>query len=320
LIYKCLIVGLGNIGMGYDLNLTLIQSHAKAINFHPKFDLSGAIEKDKKKRILFEKKYKKPTFIDFKSPLKLIKPHILIISTTTSSHLIVLKKILSYHKPKVIICEKPLGVNLKQSLEIIKICKKNRIKLYVNYLRLSDPGIIKIKEKISLGKIQTPVSGVVYYSRGVLNNASHFLNTLEFWFGNVIKSKLIYKGSKFSKFDFDSSFIVFFKQAKFVFIPANKNKSHTNSIEIFANNGRLLYDQGGSHIYWQNIIKKKNNPLIFHKKIYKLYSGKKNSQLHFFNNLYYSLSKKTCNICSGGQAIKTLRTIYSLYEESKINN
>ena len=54
---------------------------------------------------------------------------------------------------------------------------------------MSNSGVIKIKN-IDLKKIKTPVSGSVYYNRGTLNNASHFLNMLQFWFGKVVKASL----------------------------------------------------------------------------------------------------------------------------------
>ena len=180
--YSCLVVGLGNIGMEYDLKSNHIQSHCKAINIHKGFYLAGAVEKNKLKRVIFEKKFKKPAFKSCKSALKKICPEIIIISSSTKTHLPILKEILSIHKPKVIVCEKPMGINFSHSLKILSICKKNRIKLYVNYVRLSDPGIIKLKNIF-----KKPIEGLVLYSRGTLNNASHFLNTLQFWFGKVTK-------------------------------------------------------------------------------------------------------------------------------------
>ena len=313
--YSCLIIGLGNVGMGYDLNSSLIQSHSKAINYHKKFILFGAVEIDKKKRELFEKKYKKPTFASLKSSLNILKPQVIIISSTTQSHLYILKKIFNYHKPKVIICEKPLGSNLDESKTIINICKKNRTKLYVNYIRLSDPGVIKIKKKINSNKIKTPASGIVYYNRGVLNNASHFLNMLQFWFGKVIRAQLIDKGVKFGNFDFDSTFVISFKKANFLFEPTKNHIINTNYIEIFTENGKLLYKNGGKNISWKKLKKSKDNFLKFHKKNYKIHSGKTKSQLHFLNNLYYALNKKNSSICTGQKAIKTLKILYSLYEK-----
>ncbi|MDA7489776.1 Gfo/Idh/MocA family oxidoreductase [Candidatus Pelagibacter ubique] len=313
--YSCLIIGLGNVGMGYDLNSNSIQSHSKAVNFHKKFVLSGAIEINKKKRQLFEKKYKKPTYTSIKSTFKLLKPQVIIISSYSQNHLHVLKEIFYYHKPKIIICEKPLGSNFDESRKIIKICRKNNSKLFVNYVRLSDPGVIRIKNKINSKKIKTPVSGTVYYNRGTLNNASHFLNMLQFWFGKVRNSQLIDKGERFSNSDFNSTFVISFEKANFIFQPTKQEITNTNFVEIFAKNGRLLYKNGGQSIIWQKLKKNQNSFPKFYKKNYKLFSGKKKSQLYFLNNLYYALNKKNSSICTGQKAIKTLKILYSLYEK-----
>ena len=47
--FSCLIVGLGNIGMGYDINKKNIQSHSKSIEVHNGFNLLGGVDKSKKK-------------------------------------------------------------------------------------------------------------------------------------------------------------------------------------------------------------------------------------------------------------------------------
>ena len=131
--YSCLVIGLGNVGMGYDFNSSYIQSHCKAIDFHKGFYLAGAVEKSKVKRLSFEKKFKKPSFKNCKSALKKIDPEIIIICSSTKTHLPLLKEILSIHKPRVIVCEKPMGENFKHSLEILNICKTNRIKLVAKW-------------------------------------------------------------------------------------------------------------------------------------------------------------------------------------------
>ena len=44
---KCLVIGLGQIGMGYDLDCdpnTSVYSHARAISLHPDFELVGAVD------------------------------------------------------------------------------------------------------------------------------------------------------------------------------------------------------------------------------------------------------------------------------------
>ena len=65
--YKCLIVGLGDIGLKYDLGLSkrFVYTHARAISIHPDFELIGAVDINKKNRDEFKKNYRKPVFTNF---------------------------------------------------------------------------------------------------------------------------------------------------------------------------------------------------------------------------------------------------------------
>ena len=61
---KCLLLGLGNIGLLYDLTLdeNFILTHAKAISVHSNFELVGAIDPDINKCQLFSRHYDLPSF------------------------------------------------------------------------------------------------------------------------------------------------------------------------------------------------------------------------------------------------------------------
>lgn len=310
--YKCLVVGLGNVGMTYDLNSNAITTHCKSLFSHKKFNLAGAVDIQKKKRILFEKKYFKPAYSNILKALEDIKPEIIVISCSTEQHLKTLKLIFKNYRPKIIICEKPMGINLRQALDIFYLCKKKKVKLFINYMRLSDPGVIKIKNKIKLGIIKKPIYGTVYYSRGLINNASHFFNILEFWFGNVKNLKILENSKRINKFDFETSFKVNFKNVTIFFFPCENSINIHNSIELNAKNGRLFYGWGGKYIQWQKIIKKNNIPQ-YNKYAVRLTTGRDQSQLHFVNNLFLALKNKKFNLCSGKQAIKTLKKIHLLH-------
>ena len=56
--YRVLIIGLGSIGFEYDIHLKeneYFLTHAKAYNYHKKFHLAGAVDKDSKKLQSFKK-------------------------------------------------------------------------------------------------------------------------------------------------------------------------------------------------------------------------------------------------------------------------
>ena len=61
----CMIIGLGGIGMGYDLNLVPkknIYTHARAFSEHSSVSLLCAVDKDPARRGIFEHHYNKPAY------------------------------------------------------------------------------------------------------------------------------------------------------------------------------------------------------------------------------------------------------------------
>ena len=81
---KVLIIGLGNIGMGYDFNLdanNFILTHAQAFETHPFFNIVGGVDIDKAKRLSFEKKYKKTTYKKVSEGLEKLSPDLVVVST-----------------------------------------------------------------------------------------------------------------------------------------------------------------------------------------------------------------------------------------------
>ena len=115
---RTLIVGLGKIGMSYDVNKANknILSHCSAVNSSKKFKLVGGVDKDKNKKNLFERTYGNLFFDDLKYALLKTRPDFVIISSNTYNHLEIIKKILhlnykNYVRVKFILIEMPMGVN-----------------------------------------------------------------------------------------------------------------------------------------------------------------------------------------------------------------
>ena len=59
MILKVLIVGLGNIGLLYDLNKRMQLTHASAFFKNKSFKIIGGVDKSKKILRIFKKKFKK---------------------------------------------------------------------------------------------------------------------------------------------------------------------------------------------------------------------------------------------------------------------
>ena len=306
-----IIIGLGRVGIGYDENTPNVTlTHYKAIKKHKNFKLIGCIDVNKINRDKFIKKYKIPCYVNLSKIKNKIYPELAIIASPTNTHYEIIKEILKNHKKiSSILCEKPFGNKHEDANKILKICKKNKVKLFVNYMRTADPGVIKTM-KIIRSEFNNNCKGTVFYDGNTLNQASHLINLLQFWFGENGTIKSI-KSDKGNKKLVGQNFILSFKNKSFFFVGLNFSKYSYASIEIISLNGRIHYLERGEKIQWQKIQKdtlyKEDN--IPNKKIINIKNDMKNCQLNVLNELYSSLIGKKSYLCGGNEAIETLKLI-----------
>ena len=120
--YSVLLLGLGQIGMGYDYDAadnTLVLTHARAFFEHPAFVLSGGIDIDAEKRERFTMRYAAPSFADLDSALATVQPNVVVVATPTATHRNAVDSILKTFRPQAILCEKPLSARLEEAKAIM---------------------------------------------------------------------------------------------------------------------------------------------------------------------------------------------------------
>ena len=105
---RTLIIGLGNIGMGYDYELddSHIQTHARAVCLHNSFELAGGVDLCQNKREKFENLYKAKSFKNLPIALQEVMPDLVIISTPSPTHFDTLKTVFKFSIPEIILCER----------------------------------------------------------------------------------------------------------------------------------------------------------------------------------------------------------------------
>ena len=319
-----LIVGLGNIGMGYDLQDNTkkkILTHSKSFFLNKSFELVGGVDINGKARAQFQERYISNTFKTIKDAMINTNPKIVVISTSTKNHLQNVRDVFVYGKPKILICEKPLSFNYADSVQILKLCELNQAKLYVNYFRRVIPSILDVLNLIDLKKIKKPFFGTCFYSKGLYNSASHFINLFEFFFGEVLNVKIINDNfaNKVPELypDIEPDFELEFPDGKIVFI-SNKNKSiFINSFELIMENGKLIFENGGNEIFWQPIIDDKlfSGYRILGEKLKLSNNDFDNIQLYFANELGSILECRKSSLCSGDQALSTQKVLETINKE-----
>jgi Predicted dehydrogenases and related proteins len=312
--FRTLVVGLGQIGMGYDLNHDpnrFVLTHTRSFQIHPSFELAGGVDSNPERTSLFQAKYSCPGYVSLEAALIDVEPDIVAISTPTAQHHQTVSTVLKTIKPKAILCEKPLAYDLDEAKAIVADCEAQGVKLYVNYMRRSDQAVFDIKKRINNGCISQPIKGVSWYSKGLLNNGSHFFNLLQYWLGKAVDFKVIDRGRLWDDIDPEPDVQVNFELGTVVFLAAREeNYSHYN-IELIAGNGRLRYEQGGSQIFWQEVIADSTHEgyRILNPVPETMNSNLNQIQWYIADQLSVSLMGQEAQICSGKDALETQETI-----------
>ena len=196
---KVAIIGCGRIGYKNDNNIKKgPYSHFKAVSQDKNFKLVGIAEKNNSLRKKIALKHNIKAYKDYKDLLNNHEIDLVIIATPDETHFEILKNIV-INKPKYVLCEKPLTNNFYQTEKIIKLYKKNKIHLSVNFSRRYSKYFLKIKKCIDQNYFGKPLNVNLSYSRGFFHNAVHWLDLI-LWFFGMPKKVIIERNIKSSSY------------------------------------------------------------------------------------------------------------------------
>ncbi len=287
-----IVVGLGNIGMMYDFykNNKYFLTHVKSINANKNYNLLAAIDSDITKISLFKKKYDLPAYKNINDIKIRNKIDLVVVASPTETHFDIIKQVLLIFKPKIILCEKPFTDDFFKAKIVIRLCKKNKTKLFINYIRNSLPVFDKIKKFTEIRK-KTFFTAKVYFSGDILNNGSHYFIFFFKLFKDYINFKLMnYKKTK--RLDL----VINYKNCKLLL--NNINNSYKEDKIILKNNNDSIVWNNLSH----NVIFNKN------KKIVKIVSNINKYQQYVYKEIskVFLYKKKSLRLVDASSAIKFL--------------
>jgi len=180
-----LIVGLGNIGVGYDLNYTgdSAMTHLGACLKHPDVSSIYGIDPNDASRRIFMEAGGSEAFANFADLNKHgISADLCIISTPPGIRFEIVRQCAEF-SPQIILLEKPIAETSGEARRIQSFCAEKKILLFINYIRLFEPALRSIKGKIRNGEHGKTVCGTCVFSGSVLNSASHYISLTLDWFG-----------------------------------------------------------------------------------------------------------------------------------------
>ncbi len=315
--YSVILIGLGNIGMMYDVEYQQIDkvlTHARAFSQHKSFTICCAVDTSSEARSLFTHRYGCQSYSSIEEALEYHYPQIAVIATPTESHLGISKQLLSHIALKAILCEKPLAYSLDEAKELVELCQIRECALYVNYMRRVDPAVLRIKNMISSNQFSPPIKGFCFYSKGLFHNGSHFFNLLEFWLGSYQSHIVCNEGRKWADQDYEPDVYVEFSKGSIVFQAAWEEEFSHYTIELLSKCGRIRYDHGGYHIEHNAVDQDPDYPeyrIVGRNKMI-LANQMSRCQLTVVDSLSDALSGEESFLCTGSQALKTLQSLHQI--------
>lgn len=298
-------MGCGQIGTGYDTpGSSKILSHANAYLQSKAISLKGLVDIDHTRIAEASRKWNVPGYTDFDNMMDVVNPDILSICVPTSLHALYLKKALNYNL-KMIVLEKPITENIKESEEIIASYCDKRIPILVNYTRRFTPGFIEFRRKIVSGELGKILSVNIKYAKGILNNGSHAIDLCLFLFGSFVDAKILNSRIDFREEDPTVSLFLQFERCDEVFLQACDERFYSIfEMDICYEKGRTTFEQFG-HV--QKSRSTRPDP------IYPGYTdltegdivstGMELSLKYLIDNVNDFLSKGSSLICTGNDAL-----------------
>ena len=224
-----------------------VLSHAQAIQAHGSFELVAGVDKDGQKRKDFARRYGVQAF-EFCSEMAISEPlDLIVLSVPTDKHSSVLRETLNELVPSFVLLEKPTSRSSQDDEAISQMHSGSGATVAVNYLRRVDPSFLAVKKLIASNKLLPPYEGICWYTNGLYNSASHFLDLLFGWFGEFHCSSITSVQPR-ADGDFDAEFTVAGEDAKVRFVSLDEGNFSHASLEIFSSSGRLVYDRGGEKV------------------------------------------------------------------------
>lgn len=310
--YRALVIGLGQIGMGYDIDADpriRIATLARAFSAHPEYELVGGVDSDAARRELFHVRYALPAFADIDVAIKEVDPEIVAIAVPTNAHYRVFSQLIQHGALKAILCEKPLSYDLAEADEMVSLAHKSEVPLFTNYMRRCDSAVMEVRRRIVNQEIVGPIKGVCWYSKGLFNNGSHFLNLFQYWLGDVLSFQIINSGRLWEGHDPEPDVKIEFESGVIYFHAAREEKFSHHSVELIAANGRLRYERGS--MLWQSVIPDINNAgyIVLNPNAETIESDASRLQWAVADQMVRSISGEEASICTGSQGLSTMQVL-----------
>lgn len=312
-IFTSVVVGLGAVGQGYDYDhegSDLILTHATGFFHHPGYDLIAGVDTSPIQRDRFETKYCRPCYEDLDSLFRYHRPEVISIAVPTHLHFPIFNEVMA-HSPRAVLCEKPIATNTSEAREMVSLAESKSCALLVNYMRRFDPGAIELNKILQNEVIGSLYKINVWYSKGLLNNGSHYLDLLLFLLGEVAHIRIIDSGRLWASSDPEPDLLIQIGEIPVYFLALREECFSFGEIVFWGTKGMVRYTERGRII---EIRKARPDPfypayMMLQKKKTTVPSGLGRALWHVLEALYNHLTLQSIINSDGKSATETLAVI-----------
>ncbi len=188
--YKVLIIGLGQIGLTYDINSSSreVKTHTRAFLTNKSFEIVAGVDPSGEARSVFENCTGKKSFCSLEELDHCDRIlDVIVVATPSNIRLKILKKLRQEnYKSKMILLEKPIAMTVSEAIIVKRISLDVAKSLYINYIRRCDPVLKKLKEMICNDVYGIFLEASCWYYGGVFNIASHYIDLCQFLLGETL--------------------------------------------------------------------------------------------------------------------------------------
>ncbi len=311
------IIGCGDIGYAFDRNGTEpgALSHFKAVMDSDSFELIAVCDKNEEVLKEISDRFKMKVFSEADSMLSEIKPDVTVIASSDETHIPFLLRALDF-SPKAVFCEKPLGLTYHEIAKVVDAYSSVNVPLQVNYTRRFVDEFRRMGEIVTSGEIGRIFCATFYYSRGLVHNASHYIDLTNMYFGEPEEVVAISSKEGISEHDKTYSFRMRYNNGmEMVFIGLEPTKISFAEIDFIGTEGRIKFN-------YRNEIEQYR--LTANKTFagYGMYELNDTSAVRFeaalpnaYSNLYNAVSGREELLSPGSESLKIFEIINRIKEQ-----
>lgn len=256
------IIGCGMIGSQMDeksFSRSFPKTHAGMYESLPFFELAALCESQPLRLKAAQKFWRVPfssTSIEefLKQPLDVVS-----LCTPPEGREKLIEKILA-SGVKVILCEKPVAIDLAKMKAIAQRVEKSSARMPINYIRRYDENLWALAENLKKQKWGPVQKVVCHYGKGFKNNGSHMLDLLEMFFGSPRSARVLdgIADDRLGSNDPTLSVQLFYERpSRFsVYLTAQNHLNYTSfEVDIFLNQARIVIRDAGREIEFYKVTK-----------------------------------------------------------------